>query len=177
MKNFLFLTLLMVSLTACTAAGPEAGVDGAASDLKPAPAFDLAAFPSGMLNSEELEGKVVVVDFWATWCQPCVKEIPDLNALHNEQDPDKFAMIGITIESGAYEDIKAQLERFGIEYPVIMGDEAVVNGFGGIIGFPTKFVVGPDWTIYKKYMGGDKKEQIEQDINELLGITETAQVF
>ena len=191
MKKILLLTLLIVGLTAAVwlATDPgaelatsstslsESALDGVPSDLPAAPDFDLAAFPEGTLNSEDLKGKVVVVDFWATWCQPCIAEIPDLNALHNEQDPDKFAMIGITIESGAYEDIAAQLATFDIDYPLVMGDEAVTNGFGGIIGYPTKFVVGPDWTIYKKYFGGDKKEEIERDVDELLGNAEIAQVF
>lgn len=178
MKKLLFLSLLTLSLTACTSVGVEdAGLEDAATDLQPAPAFDLAAFPQGTLNSEDLKGKVVVIDFWATWCQPCIKEIPDLNALHSEQDPEKFAMIGVTIESGSYDDIAETLDDFGIEYPLVMGTEGVVNGFGGIIGFPTKFVVSPDWKIYKKYMGGNKKEEIERDIHELLGIEEVAQGF
>ncbi len=181
MKNPISLSLLVVGLSAC-AAPPQPAFDGecvapqlAADDAgdgehRPAPFFQLAAFPDGALCSEELRGKVVVVDFWATWCQPCIAEIPHLNALHDEYGPDQFAVIGVTIESGAYEDIQAELDRFGIEYPVVMGDEAVVNGFGGVIGFPTKFVVTPDWTIYKRHMGGGEhiKEQIEQDIADLL---------
>ena len=169
MKNTLLLSLLAVSLAGCSASVTTS--DGEiASDRTPAPPFELSAFPDGVLNSDELRGKVVVVDFWATWCQPCIAEIPHLNALHNEQDPDEFAVIGITIESGAYDDIQAELGRFGIEYPVVMGDEAVVDGFGGILGFPTKFVVAPDWTIYKRHFGGGEhiKELIEQDIADLL---------
>ncbi len=191
MNKILLLTLSIVVFTATVWLAIDPGaelttsstslsgsaVDGVPSDLRAAPDFDLAAFPEGTLNSEDLKGKVVLVDFWATWCTPCIAEIPDLNALHNEQDPDKFAMIGITIQSGGYEDIAAQLPQFDIEYPLVMGDEAVTNGFGGIIGYPTKFVVGPDWTIYKKYFGGDKKEEIERDIEELLGIAEIAQAF
>lgn len=187
MKNILLLTVLTVTLTACPATDPDAelatdstslsgsALDSMPSDLPLAPDFDLPLFPEGMLNSDELKGKVVIVDFWATWCQPCIKEIPDLNALHNEQDPDRFAMVGITIQSGGYEDIAAQIPDFDIEYPLVMGDEAVVNGFGGVFGFPTKFVVGPDWKIYKKYFGGDKKEEMERDIDQLLGVAQIAQ--
>jgi thiol-disulfide isomerase/thioredoxin len=177
MKNILLLTLLVISLTACTVAVPdsEIGAADAPPELKPAPEFDLAAFPDGTLNSLDLKGKVVVVDFWATWCVPCIKEIPDLNTLYHEQDPEKFAMIGVTIQSGAHEDVEPYIEELGIEYPVVMGTEAMETGFGGIIGYPTKFVVGPDWTIYKKYLGGEVKEQLEQDIRDLTGESEVAQ--
>ncbi len=187
MKNILLLTLFSVSLAACTFEMPESALDGSApaggpgstANLQSAPDFDLASLAGGTLNSEELKGKVLVVDFWATWCSPCIEEIPNFNTLHVEQDSDKFAMLGITVESGSFEDVEPFIERLGIEYPVVMGDEEVVTGFGGLIGFPTTFVVSPDWKIYKKYLGmkTGKKELIEQDVIDLIGSEEVAEVF
>jgi thiol-disulfide isomerase/thioredoxin len=174
MKRLLILAVVTIGMTALVACAP-APVGDCGTDC--APDFDLAAFPEGTLSSADLRGKVVIVDFWATWCQPCIKELPDLNALYHEQDPEKFAMVGITIQSGSYDDVKPFIEELGIEYPVVMGDEAVETGFGGIIGFPTKFVIGPDWKIYKKYLGGDVKEDIEQDVEDLLNGAQTAQAF
>ena len=187
MKNILLLTLLSVGLGACTFEMPESALDGSSAaggpgstaNLQSAPEFDLASFAGGTLNSEELKGKVLVVDFWATWCSPCIEEIPNFNALNAEQDNDNFAMLGITVESGSYEDVEPYIERFEIEYPVVMGDEDVVTGFGGLIGFPTTFVVSPDWKIYKKYLGmkTGKKELIEQDVIDLIGSEEVAGIF
>ena len=184
MKNILLLIIFSVSLAACTFEMPESAVDGSSAsgsagstaNLQSAPDFDLASFPAGMLNSEELKGKVLVVDFWATWCKPCIEEIPNFNALSAEQDNDKVAMLGITVESGSFEDIEPYIERLEIEYPVVMGDEEVVSGFGGLIGFPTTFVVSPDWKIYKKYLGmkTGKKELIEQDVIDLIGSADVA---
>jgi thiol-disulfide isomerase/thioredoxin len=187
MKNILLLTLISVSLAACTFEMPETALDesaasegaGSTANLQSAPEFDLASLAGGTLNSEDLKGKVLVVDFWATWCSPCIEEIPNFNTLNAEQDNDKFVMLGITVESGSFEDVEPYIESLGIEYPVVMGNEDVVTGFGGLIGFPTTFVISPDWKIYKKYLGmkTGKKEMIEQDVIDLMGSGEVAQIF
>lgn len=140
-------------------------------ELRQAPEFDLVSFSGGTLNSSELKGKVLIIDFWATWCKPCIDEIPNFNALNMEQPDDKVVMLGITVESGGFSDIEPYIKEFDIQYPVVIGDEAVVAGFGGLIGFPTTFVVTPDWKVYRRYLGmkPDKKERLEQDILALIG--------
>ena len=182
MKNILLVTFVCLALTGCTGTDPgsvgaaavgDAALVEAADALKPAPEFILASLAGGELNSEDLKGKVVVVDFWATWCQPCIEEIPNFNTLHHEQS-DNLVMLAITVESGSFDDVEPYIDELGIEYPVVMGDEDVVSGFGGLLGFPTTFVVTPDWKIYKRYLGqkADKKELIEQDIIDLTAETE-----
>ncbi len=187
MKNILFVMFVCLALAGCTGTEPRSGdtvavadaaLAEAADDLKPAPEFILASLAGGDLNSEDLKGKVIVVDFWATWCQPCIEEIPNFNALHYEQD-DNVVMLGITVESGTFDDVEPYIAELGIEYPVVMGNEDVVAGFGGLIGFPTTFVVSPDWKIYKRYIGQkpDKKELIEQDIIDLTAEVPARQRF
>ena len=152
MKRLLFIGLFGFTFVACTSYTPSeeptetSSLDAeAVEELKEAPEFNLTSFDGGTINSQDLKGKVVVVDFWATWCKPCIDEIPNYNSLEKEQDSEKVALLGITVESGSYEDVEPYLTEFGITYPVVMGDEEVVRGFGGLIGFSTSFVITADW--------------------------------
>ncbi len=116
-----------------------------------------------------------VIDFWATWCQPCIVEIPKFNQLHEAYQGKDVQVIAITIESDR-DDIAPKVQETGMKYPVLVGNDDVVGGFGGIIGFPTTFVVTKDWKIYKKYMGAlpDKQERLKKDIEKLLGEENTS---
>jgi len=168
--------VIVLCVNGCLAEQPQAVDSGnntspsLTASLPDAPDFELVSLTGGTLKSADLAGKVVVLDFWATWCAPCIEEIPNYNALHREQDSDKFQMVGVTVESGPIEDIRPFVDRFAMEYPVVMGDQDVVSAFGGIPAYPITFVISPDWKIFKKYIGQfppDKKAQIERDVVEL----------
>lgn len=135
-----------------------------------APEFDLVDVSGGRMKSVDIKGKVAVIDIWATWCAPCILEIPNFNELHAEYETNGVQMLGITVESGTVDEIKPKVAQFEMKYPVLLGDEKVVEGFGGQIGFPTTYVVTQDWKIYKKYLGmkPNKKQLIEEDIKALL---------
>lgn len=136
----------------------------------PAPEFDLVNVAGGRTKSADIKGKVAVIDFWATWCGPCLLEIPNFNDLHAEHKSNGVQMLAITVESGTLDKIKPKVGQFEMKYPVLVGDDKVVEGFGGQRGFPTTYVVTKDWRIYKKYLGmlPNKKELIEKDIEKLL---------
>jgi thiol-disulfide isomerase/thioredoxin len=138
--------------------------------LQPAPAFDLESTDGTRLNSKALEGKVVLVDFWATWCQPCIEEIPHWNELYTRYQSKGVVVVGMTIRSGWASDIKPDTVKLKIAYPVVVGNDDVEKGFGGIWGFPTTFLVNRKGQIYRKYTGTypQKQTQIEADIQRLL---------
>jgi cytochrome c biogenesis protein CcmG/thiol:disulfide interchange protein DsbE len=135
----------------------------------PAPDFELENIEGGKLKAADLKGKVSVIDFWATWCEPCWSEIPKYNKMLDEFRGKDVQIIGITVES-PYKDIKPKAKELGIKYTVLVGNDTVQDGFGGMIGYPTTFIVTKDWKIYKKYMGAlaDKDQRIRKDIEALL---------
>jgi thiol-disulfide isomerase/thioredoxin len=172
MKKTVF--VLLVALFGCTSeiSTTDAPLpDAAKRNLKPAPEFELENVAGGKMKSSDIKGKIAIVDFWATWCAPCIQEIPNFNKIHETYQDKGVQMLAITTMSGALEDIKPKVEEFEMKYPVLVGDDSIEEGFGGLLGFPTTFVVSPDWKIYKKYVGmtANKKEQIEKDIAKLLG--------
>ena len=164
-----------IALSGCTqptASTNSAGGDGkpAIKNGKPVPQFELARLNGGSLKTSDLKGKVTVIDFWATWCESCIPEIPHFNELHKKYGDKGVQVLGFTMDSGTAEEIKPRAEEFHIEYPLILSDDKTVEGFGGILGYPTTFVISPDGTIYKKYIGalGSKQQGIEKDIQTLL---------
>ena len=135
-----------------------------------APDFELENVAGGTLNSKDLKGKITVVDFWATWCNPCISEIPNYNALRQSYSGKGVEILGVTVESGPLKDIKPKVEALKMKYPVVVGTDKVIDGFGGLIGFPTTFIVDKNWHVYKKYLGmtRNKKEMIERDLQKLI---------
>ena len=137
--------------------------------LRKAPEFTLKDVRGGDLKSEDFKGKVVVVDFWATWCVPCKKEIPEYNELRRKFTGQGVEFLGVTFET-TEKELKEFLSEVTMEYPVAWGTEAVDVAFGGHRGFPTTFLVGKDWKVYRNIMGvlPNKMEMLERDITLLL---------
>ena len=161
------------ALFGCTSRQPGAGDTAAVQPKGPAPEFDLENVAGGKTKASELKGKVSVIDFWATWCEPCISEIPKFNKMTEEFQGKDVQVVGITVES-PHDDIRPKVKETGMKYTVLVGNDAVVDGFGGLIGFPTTFIVTKDWKIYKKYMGAlpDKDARIKKDIEKLLAAEE-----
>lgn len=131
-------------LSAFTGIGPTVGT---------APAFELVTLEGERIGSEDLAGKIVVVNFWATWCPPCRIEIPALQALWEERGGDGVVVIGISTDAGSGRAVAEFLEERGVTYPVGMATAELRRAFGGITALPTTFVIGPDGVIHHRVFG------------------------
>jgi peroxiredoxin len=135
---------------------------------KPAPAFTLQDLNGKNVSLADLRGKVVVLDFWATWCPPCVKEIPHFIELYEQYKDKGLAMVGISLDREGISVVKAFVQKYQIKYPIMMTDGLVDKAFGGITSIPTTFLIDPAGNISKKYVGYNDKAVFEADIKKLL---------
>ncbi len=135
---------------------------------KPAPAFTLQDLEGNNVSLADFKGKVVILDFWATWCPPCIKEIPDFIDLYEQYKDKGFAMVGISLDQAGISVVKSFAQRFKINYPILMNDGRVDKAYGGITSIPTTFVIDSAGNIRKKYVGYIEKSVFEADIKALL---------
>jgi thiol-disulfide isomerase/thioredoxin len=137
-------------------------------DDNKAPDFTLKSFDGKTVKLSDYKGKVVIIDFWATWCPPCRKGIPDLISIQNEYKND-VVIIGISLDSEkTLKDVPGFVKSYGINYPIVYGDEKVVTAYGGIEGIPTAFVVDKKGNVVDKHVGLVPKDTYVNKIKELL---------
>lgn len=120
------------------------------------------------VNSDDLAGKVVLATFFATWCPPCLQEIPALIRLQEEYGASGFSVLGLSVDQAGPEVVAQLVRDKGITYPVVMADEEVASGFGGFSGIPTSFLVDRQGRIVQRYIGYTEREVLAGDVIALL---------
>lgn len=135
---------------------------------KPAPAFTLQDLNGKNISLAGLRGKVVILDFWATWCPPCVKEIPHFVELHEQYKDKGVEILGISLDQAGVSVVKAFVQKFQIKYPIMMTDGKVDKAFGGITSIPTTFIIDSAGNIRNTRVGYNSKAVFEADIKKLL---------
>ena len=136
-------------------------------NLTEAPDFTLQSIEGENISLSDYLGKTVIIDFWATWCPPCRKAIPDLIALKNEYGDD-IEIIGISVDdANTREEVAPFSEQMGINYPVVYGNIPLTQRYGNIRSIPTSFVVDPEGKIISKHIGYVPKQVYENDIQKI----------
>lgn len=135
---------------------------------KAAPAWQLSDVNGKPLKLADFKGKVVVLDFWATWCPPCRAEIPGLVALQKKYADQGLSVIGVSVDEGGPRVVKPFMERFAINYPVVMGNERVLADYGGISAIPTTFIIDREGKVVAAHQGYTDQATFESEISPLL---------
>ena len=141
---------------------------GALPVLGPSPLWKLTDINGQPVRSEQFKGKVVVVDFWATWCGPCRTEIPGYVELQRKYGKDGLMVIGVSLDQGGPGVVQAFVKKFGVNYQMVMGDEAVQNAFGGMDAIPTTFLIDRTGQIRDRKVGAEPAEEYEKKVASLL---------
>jgi cytochrome c biogenesis protein CcmG/thiol:disulfide interchange protein DsbE len=138
------------------------------SRLPSAPNFILKDLNGHKVTLSDFKGKVIILDFWTTWCPPCREEIPHLIDLYAAYRGRGLEVVGIALEPYNLRGVKDFIQRYRVTYPVLIGDNKVSSDYGGIVSIPTTFVITQDAKIYRAYVGYQEKAVFEKDIQTLL---------
>lgn len=142
------------------------GVVSAATKM---PAFALEDVRDGKIfDSRTLGGKVLLVTFFATWCPPCVEEVPVLVKLQKDMADAGFSVVGISVDQQGPAMVGRFVEKNAINYPVVLAGKKTTNDFGGIYGIPVAFLINKGGNVVKKYTGYINQSVLENDIRSLL---------
>lgn len=132
-----------------------------------APNFALTTLDGKPLHLSDYGRKVVLLDFWATWCVPCQTEVPRFVSFQRQFGKEGFQVIGISMDDTPYPARKFYA-KYKMNYPVALGNEKVANDYGGVLGLPLTYLVARDGTIVKQYDGSADLDEMEKDIRRLL---------
>jgi cytochrome c biogenesis protein CcmG/thiol:disulfide interchange protein DsbE len=146
-----------------------AWLGSAADAANQAPAFALKSATDGkVMKLADLKGKVVIVDFWATWCPPCRAEIPDFVALQKQYGAKGLQIVGVSVDKGGTDGVVKFMKENHINYPILMSDPSAEAAYGGIRAIPTTFLIDRKGNMVHKFIGGTEKAAFEKEIKAVL---------
>jgi thiol-disulfide isomerase/thioredoxin len=160
-------TSFMVLVVLCALAGGPLKLCAQARTL---PLFEIKLNTGKSLRSEDLKGKVAVIDFWGTWCKPCLVEIPEYNALFRDYGSKGLVFVAVAVESGTDKELAAAAKRLNIEYPVAPATADQLDAFGQVLVFPTTWVFDREGRLVKEFLGtpATKHRELRSLVDSLL---------
>lgn len=145
------------------------------SNPLPAPPFLMTDLDGQAVSTAQWKGKVVILEFWATWCPPCRAEIPMLIHLQSRYK-DKLEVVGMSVDDATPAEVKGFVKQMGMNYPVVMADERLVEEYGGVPALPTAFVINLDGKVVQKHVGLLPESLYDEEVRALLGMPVDARV-
>ncbi len=138
-------------------------------DPYPVPDTTLQTIEGDELNLAAQDGRVLLVNFWATWCAPCRKEIPDLIDLQNDLGEEGLTVVGISLDQEGESAVRSFMSDYEFNYPVVVDPQGrTEEGFGATYGLPTTFVVNPDGEVVKRVLGIFPTEELRPELESML---------
>jgi peroxiredoxin len=158
------LILSVLSSAVLLAGNPSIAAEARAA----APSWELNDVAGKPLKLSDFKGKVVILDFWATWCPPCRAEIPGFVALQNKYADKGLTVIGVSVDEQGPSVVKPFMRQLKMNYPVVMADQKIIADYGNIEAIPTTFVIDRDGAIVSVHQGYTDSATLEKEIQSLL---------
>jgi thiol-disulfide isomerase/thioredoxin len=146
-----------------------------AKNPETAPPFLLRDINGGIVSTADWKGKVVILNFWATWCPPCREEIPELVKLQ-AMYRDKLQVIGASEDEDGPQKVQQFVKMYRMNYPIVMATRELIDNYGGVPALPTSFVIDPQGRVMTKHTGLYEYEVYEREVRALAGLPVDARI-
>ncbi len=180
-RSFVFGALMVASLVGCKNGTPVVSTPALVTDAiagttsaqqvgvnKPAPPLELKDINGKTVKLSDYKGKVVVLNFWATWCPPCRKEIPGFIELQNQYGTKGLQFLGVALDEEGLSKVKPYVDKNPISYPILIGDPKGVARYGEMGAIPVTFIIDKKGVIRQNYVGMRMKSVIESAVTPLM---------
>ncbi len=167
MKKKLLIVLAVAALFAWIGLRQHSGTRKVVTQLRPAPDFSLTDLSGQKLALSNYRGRVVLLDFWATWCDPCKQEIPHFVEMQNRYGPQGLQVVGISMDDDE-KPVRDFQQQFNMNYPIAIGNTKLAEQYGGILGLPVTFIIDREGLIHSRHIGQTEASVFDGEVKELL---------